>query len=444
VEATQVIEAYNGRKAYLYHGDCRDVMPHLQPVHSIISDPPYGLSFMGKGWDHAVPGSEFWRGINALPGAILLAFGGTRTFHRLASAIEDAGWEIRDCLAWLYGSGFPKSHDVSKAIDRAAGAERPVVGQRDTMKGDGGTGNDFLTDNSRARVVDVTAPATDAAREFQGYGTALKPAWEPIICAMKEVAGTFADNALAHGLAGLNVDGCRIATTEDCARKPAPVAGPAGSGIGLEMGGAGSPLGRWPANVVLDEDAAKALDAQTGELTSGIMKPGQQRAASKGDGGYHGAMPDEASRAGTYGDTGGASRFFYTAKASRSEREEGLEGLTKAALAYGNQAQAEAARGNLDHGAGNESGMNRVKIRANIHPTVKPLDLMRWLARLTRPPKGGLVLDPFMGSGTTGMAALMEGRDFIGVELDAKHFEIAAARIRHWADKAPYPQTKLF
>jgi site-specific DNA-methyltransferase (adenine-specific) len=277
VEATQVIEAYNGRKAYLYHGDCRDVMPHLQPVHSIISDPPYGLSFMGKGWDHAVPGAEFWRGINALPGAILLAFGGTRTFHRLASAIEDAGWEIRDCLAWLYGSGFPKSHDVSKAIDRAAGAERPVVGQRDTMKGDGGTGNDFLTDNSRARVADVTAPATDAARDFQGYGTALKPAWEPIICAMKEVAGTFADNALAHGLAGLNVDGCRIGT-EGATRKGATRKGATVNtyGDGLN-GGAGEPIpgGRWPANVVLDEDAAVALDAAAPDVGGGDKAAGR-------------------------------------------------------------------------------------------------------------------------------------------------------------------------
>jgi site-specific DNA-methyltransferase (adenine-specific) len=462
-----IIEAYNGRKATLYCGDCRDVLPTLPPVHSVITDPPYGLSFMGKDWDRGVPGADFWRGINALPGAVLLAFGGTRTFHRLAVAIEDAGWEIRDCLSWLYGSGFPKSHDISKAIDRAADATREVVGTKMGQPGytlspcdNGvslGAGQSTKTAEQRAAEVLITAPATEAAKEWAGYGTALKPAWEPIIAAMRPVPGTFAENAQAHGVAGLNIDGCRIAHNEECKPMAAQTNRESMTGGGkVQQGGRHSettelkPGGRWPANVILDPLAAALLDQQAPEAGGGQAQPFTVKKESGSDkAGNSGASYGAESRpAGTvmvaYTDTGGASRFFYTAKASRSEREEGLEERAQSVLAYGNQAQAEAARGNLDHGADNASGMNRVKIRANNHPTVKPVDLMQWLCRLTRPPKGGVVLDPFMGSGTTGVAALMEGRDFIGVELDPHYFELAAARIKHWADKAPYPQAKLF
>ena len=248
----------------IYHGDCREVMQTLHPesVDSIVSDPPYGLSFMGKGWDHGVPGVEFWAEVLrvAKPGAHLLAFGGTRTYHRLACAIEDAGWEIRDCVMWVYGSGFPKSHDVSKAIDKAAGAEREVVGVKENSFGrkpGGGDGWGEAIEGGKAsdHVFNITAPATDAARQWSGWGTALKPAWEPIIVARKPLCGTVAENVLTHGTGGINVDGCRVEAAG------VPVFGTSGGRkfeqthtqpdrrtkqIGT------SDAGRWPANLIHD------------------------------------------------------------------------------------------------------------------------------------------------------------------------------------------------
>lgn len=447
MEPTKVIEAYNGRKAYLYQGDCRDVMPHLQPVHTILTDPPYGLSFMGKGWDRGVPGPDFWKLAKLLPGGMLLAFGCTRTYHRLACAIEDAGFEIRDGLCWLYGSGFPKSHDISKAIDRAAGARREVVGTKMGLPGytlspcdNGvslGSGQSTKTAEQRAREVQVTAPATDAAKEWAGFGTALKPAWEPIILAMAALDGTFAQNAVKHGAGGLNIDGCRIGT-ETITNNGGGIQGARvfgnGDGFPAVERGSNPRVGRWPANVMLDEAAAAMLDKAAPDVGGRDGPPG-------------GTAPTTVNAYGKYEnrspifhpDTGGASRFFYTAKASRSEREEGLEEIAK-----GQRDETRLAdQPSMNGGDGNPYNRGVIP-RANTHPTVKPVDLMQWLARLTRPPKGGLVLDPFMGSGTTGVAALMEGRDFIGVELDPAYFEIAAARIQHWADKAPCPQTRLF
>jgi site-specific DNA-methyltransferase (adenine-specific) len=194
----------------VHHGDCREVMATLdaESVDAIVSDPPYGLSFMGKGWDHGVPGVEFWTEALrvAKPGAHLLAFGGTRTYHRLACAIEDAGWEIRDCVMWVYGSGFPKSHDVSKAIDKAAGAEREVVGVHRHAHLNKYR-SQAATYGTPTNNTEETAPATDAARQWSGWGTALKPAWEPIIVARKPPVGTVAENVLTHGTGGINVDG---------------------------------------------------------------------------------------------------------------------------------------------------------------------------------------------------------------------------------------------
>jgi len=359
----------------LHCGDCLEVMATMDAgsVDSVICDPPYGLKFMSRTWDHGVPGVPFWEAALrvAKPGAMLLAFGGTRTFHRLACAIEDAGWEIRDCLMWMYGSGFPKSLDISKAIDKAAGAEREVVGPRIT--GDGHIQNRKAAKNELGAFgfvqdgIDMdTAPATPSAREWSGWGTALKPAYEPIIMAMKPCDGTFAANALKHGVAGMWIDGARIGT-EEAERKTidnrsggrsAPVEwqGPKYSRPVGELWKS-HPSGRWPPNVVLDEAA--------------------------------GAMVD-------HNDSGGASRFFYCAKASPEEREAGLDAQRQ---------------------------------RGNTHPTVKPLDLMTWLATLTRTPTGGTVLDPFMGSGTTGAACLRTGRRFVGIEIDKTYFDIARRRI---------------
>jgi site-specific DNA-methyltransferase (adenine-specific) len=350
----------------VHHGDCREVMATMDAdsVDAIVTDPPYGLAFMGKGWDHAVPGVEFWAEALrvAKPGTHLVAFGGTRTFHRLACAIEDAGWEVRDCLSWLYGSGFPKSHN-------------------------GPWG-----------------------------GTALKPAWEPIILARKPLAGTVAANVQSHGTGALNVDGCRVGTEQTITVRNGNSGGNGAYGCDERVFSRVNPPGRWPANVVLDEDAAAMLDRQTGTLISGKMRAGTQR---KNLMGYHGAMPAETMRD-TYGDTGGASRFFYVAKASRSEREAGITGETRAVGSVNLRTDSHAER----------NGQTTTPAR-NHHPTVKPIALMRWLCRLVTPP-GGVVLDPFTGSGTTGCAATLEGFGFVGIEREAEYVAIAERRIAHW------------
>ena len=285
----------------LHTGDCRKVMSDYPADHfdSIVSDPPYGLSFMGNGWDKGVPGEEFWREALrvAKPGAHLLAFGGTRTFHRLTVAIEDSGWEIRDVVCWLYGSGFPKSLKVG-----------------------------------------------------DGWGTALKPAWEPIIMARKPFIGTVAANVTRYGTAALNIEKCRVgaestirgAGVSNTRRNAYHTYASDNGGTRVEFG---SNAGRWPANVMHDG---------SDEVVAGF--PNEQ------------------------------ARFFYCAKASNADREEG-----------------------------------------NTHPTVKPTDLMRYLCRLVTP-TDGLVLDPFMGSGSTGKGALLEGFRFVGIDLDPAHVAIAEAR----------------
>jgi len=419
----------------LYCGDCLDILPTLaaNSVDTIITDPPYGLSFMGKDWDHGVPGVAFWAEALrvAKPGAMLLAFGGTRTFHRLTCAIEDAGWEVRDCLMWLYGSGFPKSLDISKAIDKAAGAEREIVGRktgRSASPVSDMRGGKMHAGGTKAGSFDasaITAPATSAAQQWHGWGTALKPAWEPIILAMKPLDGTFAENAQRWGVAGINVDGGRI-ETDDVIRSSHNVT-IGGNGIY----GGGKPAktgalpgqGRWPANLLLDEAAARALDAQSGERPSGGKKGGYGPGAADG-GMWSQSGPRPCGL--THGDTGGASRFFYVAKASRAERNAGLEGM---------EAKPAGALKSGDGGWRNEENRGRKPrheeqlTAQNHHPTVKPIALMRYLCKLTATPTGGVVLDPFMGSGTTGIAALQEGRDFIGIEREAEYVEIARRRI---------------
>jgi site-specific DNA-methyltransferase (adenine-specific) len=340
-------------------GDCLDVMADMEPgsVDAVVTDPPYGLQFMAKHWDRGVPGPAFWyQAFEVLkPGGHLLAFGGTRTFHRLAVAIEDSGFEIRDCLSWMYGSGFPKSLNL-----------------------DG---------------------------DWTGWGTALKPAWEPIIMARKPLAGTVVANVQEHGTGAINVDACRV--RGEVGRNWSECVGQENTNsrmFGIE--GKITPpheSGRWPANVCLDEHAAAMLDEQSGVTTS-TGGCGDSWQSSKF--GMDKAPPVNRGEHGIgLGDTGGASRFFYCAKASRSERGEG-----------------------------------------NNHPTVKPVALMRWLVRLVTPP-GGLVLDPFMGSGTTGVAAMEEGFNFIGIEIDPGYCEIARARIgnatrQQRLDIAPAPKAE--
>ena len=336
--------------------DCLEYLRSLQDntFDSIVTDPPYGLSFMGKKWDYDVPSVEIWRECLRVlkPGGHLLSFAGTRTQHRMAVNIEDAGFEIRDMIAWVYSSGFPKSLDVSKAIDKMAGAERKVIGVR--SDGCGNTeasihkSQGFAT--SRSAVFDISAPATDAAKQWYGWGTALKPALEPITIARKPLIGTVAENVQTHGTGALNVDGCRVG------REQKDVSGWSQTGSAASenraMSGANYARdakpdadGRWPANLIHDGS----------EEVIGLF--------------------------------GTSARFFYCAKANKSDREEG-----------------------------------------NKHPTVKPTTLMRYLCRLVTP-SGGTILDPFAGSGSTGKAAKMEGFSFVGVEREKEYCEIAKKRI---------------
>ena len=409
-------EAYDIRQ-----GDCREVMREMpeKSVDAIVTDPPYGLSFMGKEWDHGVPGVQFWTEAMrvAKPGAHLLAFGGTRTFHRLTCAIEDAGWEIRDCVMWVYGSGFPKSHDVSKAIDKDAGHWRGRAGEVVS-------GNNAMSGGNYERTPKGDS-VTDAARQWSGWGTALKPAWEPIIVARKPLCGTVAENVLKHGTGGINVDGCRVEGGGPSGLKPytrntTPEVYALGMAkVGREVTYTDHPLGRWPANVIHDgSDEVVGLFPVT---SSGARNgPSDRSLEDESPSGWGGTI-----RRGGYGvaSTGSAARFFYCAKASKADRDAGCDGMPIVTADPYGQHRGRRMQDNDVRFDGKPPSRGR-----NTHPTVKPTDLMRYLCRLVTPP-GGVVLDPFMGSGSTGKAAMMEGFRFIGIELNPEYIEIARARI---------------
>jgi site-specific DNA-methyltransferase (adenine-specific) len=397
----------------LHHGDCLEVLKTIadNSVDSIVTDPPYGLSFMGKKWDYDVPSVEVWEECLRVlkPGGHLLAFAGTRTQHRMAVRIEDAGFEIRDMIAWVYGSGFPKSLDVSKAIDKAAGVEREVVGSRvaDDIRG----GNMHAANRGERHVIDITAPATPEAQQWVGWGTALKPALEPITVARKPFAGTVAANVLAHGTGAINVDGCRIAG-EPWTRDNTGGAAEMYDGWGMKPNvKANESGGRWPANLIHDgSDEVVGLFPVT---TSGTFPATQNTASWKMSSKGSGLSPARA-----MGDSGSAARFFYCAKASKKDRDEGCEGMEVVRVKMNNGNDAD----------GDPVSDRFTKMARNHHPTVKPTDLMRYLCRLVTQP-GGVVLDPFMGSGSTGKAAMLEGFEFIGIERDAEYLQIAKARI---------------
>jgi site-specific DNA-methyltransferase (adenine-specific) len=377
----------------LHHGDCLEVMATMadNSVDAVVTDPPYGLSFMGKRWDYDVPSVEVWAECLRVlkPGGHLLAFAGTRTQHRMAVRIEDAGFEIRDMIAWVYGSGFPKSLDVSKAIDKAAGAEREVVG----IAGRSGSARACMAGDFAGGEYHATAPATSEAQQWQGWGTALKPAWEPVIVARKPLTGTVAANVLKYGTGAINIDGCRVdgtpRTTHADGNRQGTHPAPMDWGNRTEHAAPGA-SGRWPANVIHDgSEEVVGLFPDVGKSTGGGKKNGD-----KFCGGFAPSGEDVIG----YGDSGSAARFFYCAKASKADRGEG-----------------------------------------NTHPTVKPTDLMRYLCRLVTPP-GGIVLDPFMGSGSTGKAAILEGFQFIGIERDAEYLAIAEARTSHASGLSQPPQ----
>jgi len=440
--------------AVVYHGSNLDVLPTLpdNSVDAIVTDPPYELGFMGKSWDSSgiAYSVELWAECLRVlkPGGHLLAFGGSRTWHRIAVAIEDAGFDVRDSIAWLYGSGFPKSLDISKAIDKAAGAEREVVtdivedlfGTHEVKRereayGIGNTSDTFSghADGAMARE---TLPATDEAKKWQGWGTALKPAFEPVVVARKPLVGTVAANVLLWGVGGLNIDGSRIGRADgdnsSAGNRTATFgtqdtqSGGDGSGGWEQNGG-----GRWPANIILDEYTAGLLpeSAATGSgKASGFRKGG-------GDGNSVG-LAGTKNAADGFSDSGSVSRFFYVAKASKKDRNEGLEDL---------EAQRHSDRENAE-GVGGDNPRNRTnEAKQNFHPTVKPTALMEYLIKLVTPP-GGTVLDPFTGSGSTGKAALLNGFKFIGIELTADYLPIIEGRLKHaaetYANQAKEEETK--
>lgn len=484
---------YQDDSVTLYHRDCIDLMRELpdSSVDSVVTDPPYALEFMGKQWDGwATPRAfqdwcEQWASecLRVLkPGGHLLAFGGSRTWHRLASAVEDAGFEVRDSIAWLYGSGFPKSLDVSKAIDRQrddradvlrvtgwlagqrdragltnrdidaafgfngmalhwtsaphrkvaviptweqwerlrdligfgdemdaevwrlngrkgkpgeAWAEREVIGERATGIGTGRGSVPYIGDSDDRSV---TAPATDAAKQWHGWGTALKPAFEPIVVARKPLVGTVAQNVTQHGTGALHIDACRTGDEErvnnaggaSSLQRVSRVEHGYRDTITASVGEASTVTGRWPTNVVLDEAAAAELDKQTGVLAGGYWPKSRGGDTSRT---VYGNFAGQDALVEKRGKAGGASQFFpvfkYTAKAASGERPE-VDGVR--------------------------------------HPTVKPLDLMRWLVRLVTPPSG-VVLDPFAGSGTTAEACVLEHFRCITIEREADYLPLIVARL---------------
>jgi site-specific DNA-methyltransferase (adenine-specific) len=390
-------------------GDCLDVLRTLasDSVDSIVTDPPYGLSFMGKRWDYDVPSVEVWAECLRVlkPGGHLLAFAGTRTQHRMAVRIEDAGFEIRDLIAWVYGSGFPKSLDVSKAIDKAAGVERDRVpgpksgGMASLNKGNAAHGYRDAAYYDDGNMMLSPDPATDAARQWAGWGTALKPALEPITVARKPLIGTVAANVLAWGTGALNVDGCRVGTEKrvpaSCrqGRDSGSMSGHMGADS-LDNSGMNPNIGRWPANLIHD-----------------------------GSDEVVGLFPED--------NSGSAARFFYCAKASKADRDEGCEALPMRTA--GEMTDREEGADGLNSP---RAGAGRGEGARNFHPTVKPTDLMRYLCRLVTQP-GGTVLDPFMGSGSTGKGAMAEGFRFIGIERDPDYFKIAEARVASGIPRQP-------
>lgn len=355
----------------IHIGDCLDILRTLpeNSVDSIVTDPPYGLKFMGRRWDYDVPSVEVWAECLRVlrPGGHLLAFAGTRTQHRMCTRIEDAGFEIRDMIAWVYGSGFPKSHN-------------------------GPWG-----------------------------GTALKPALEPITMARQPLDGTVAANVLAYGTGALNIDGCRVGTGGDRAsggldgKKADATTALGGSWAGIRH--ARPTGGRWPANVIHDgSDEVLQAFPHTGPT------PGSYETSHRDTTAYSGSWPERIVRKGHKDAGGSAARFFYCAKASKRDRDEGLESFERVAAGMCSNTSGQ-------HITRRDDGY-AVAPRANNHPTVKPTDLMRYLCRLVTP-AGGTVLDPFMGSGSTGKAAVLEGFGFIGIERAAEYAAIAEARIAH-------------
>lgn len=457
---------------------------------SVVTDSPYGLGkepdavqvlkdwlehgyheidssggFMGKEWDSFVPQPAFWKEVYRVlkPGGHVVSLFGTRTYDWGVLAKRLAGFEIRDQLQWLYGQGFPKSHNVSKALDKMVGAEREVVSVVETKSGGMANVNKVNKEqgfrpnnyNEHGNVFKQTLPATNEAKKWDGWGTALKPANEPIVLARKPIKGTIAENIIKWGVGGLNIDACRIPIDEktddkrlggkgmwssEKMAKNVYEGGYAGNIVGSSL------KGRFPANLILDEESAKLLDQQSGDLKSGglnIRKTNHTFLEHVGSG-----IPGDEEI--SYGDSGGASRFFkvvdgddnrfrYISKASVAERNLGLEGKEfKREVGHNRFDTCGTCGGFILQNPDRPSACKcedpirqHNVVKGNHHPTVKPVDLMQWLVRLVTP-KNGIVLDPFAGSGTTGCACEMEEIQYVLIDMDQEYIAMSEARCKYW------------
>jgi site-specific DNA-methyltransferase (adenine-specific) len=452
---------------------------------AIVTDPPYGLGnepnaeemlkawiesgymevkgvgFMGKEWDSFVPQPLFWKeAFRVLKhGGHIVSFFGTRTYDWGVMAMRLAGFEVRDCIQWVYGSGFPKSHNISKAIDKMQGAEREIVGKKEcgyqvsiskTRFEQGHRPN--LTNSTKE--VNVTAPATEKAKEWDGWGSALKPANEPIVLARKplEKGLSIAENVLKWGTGGINVDGCRVGMSKTDIEKSKNNWKPQGYELKENIYEFGTknviteqPEGRFPANIILEcicdgdthtnpDCPCYIMDRQSGESKSVVRKPNGKPILDIEKGWNNNSMIDKTIRG--MNDKGGASRFFYCAKASKKEKNVGLNGFAKKQTTGGGGGvgdyidDVDSPSGKFD----SEKAPSK-----NFHPTIKPINLMQYLVRLITPPNG-IVLDPFMGSGTTGVACKLEGVSFVGIEMNPEYHEIAAARIENFIEESELPE----
>jgi site-specific DNA-methyltransferase (adenine-specific) len=409
----------SNKRVKLLQGDNMESFKKLpdNSVDSCVTDGPYGLSFMGKKWDYDVPSVEFWKEVYRVlkPGGHVLSFGGTRTYHRMTVNIEDAGFEIRDQIMWLYGSGFPKSHNIGKAVDKLQGNDRVEwLDEKKTQPNIRGNGDQLLPSASGVEVKDrEPIKHSKGQSPYEGWGTALKPANEPICVARKPLSEkSIAENVLKWGTGGINIDGCRVGSDiipQHTSGKNALMGGLKGGDDSASGYVCEEHEGRFPANIILDEIAGELLDEQ-----SGISKSSPRIAPKesiKDPSSYNTGVGGNSN----LNDKGGASRFFYQAKVSKAERNMGLEGFDD-----------KEKIGNLSDIVSD----SKLKVKNN-HPTVKPVSLMAYLCRLVTPP-GGIVLDPFMGSGSTGIAAQLEGFRFVGMEMDEDYFKIAEARIENF------------
>src|SRR5210317_1335271 len=413
-------------KVTLLKGDCIKKLKGLKDnsVDSVVTDPPYEIGFMGKGWDDSgiANNPKLWKEVLRVlkPGGHLLSFSHSRTYHRQAVAVEDAGFEIRDQIMWIYGSGFPKSHNIGKSVDKLLGNEREVIGTKGLNSFKGTTMRNHYGDYNKS--FDEVNKLDRGFTPYEGWGTALKPAHEPIVMARKPFKGSVVQNVLEWGTGGININESRIGYNDNDDPRIGKgyewesKAEQFGEAKTTEKKEGWNTQGRFPANIIFDEEAGKILDEQSG-TTKSSKRGAHNNKKTEHTNTY---TPPEAIYGdhNTYGDTGGASRFFYCPKAQKKDRNEGIEHLP---------IKRPDTRTDKGMGSFTEKG---VQPQHNSHPTVKPTDLMTYLVRLVTP-KGGTVLDPFMGSGSTGKASVREGMNFIGIEREDEYMEIAKTRIEH-------------